>query len=68
MAKAVYVKPEAIVIAAIEKTGLMAMSHTDQISGTLYPGDNEERVDFNWGGNGSSNDKGKDDNGDFWGD
>lgn len=68
MKKNVYVKPKAIAISAIEETGLLTtMSHTDKISGKLCP-DNEEEVDFKWGGNGSDNDKEKDDNGDFWGD
>ncbi len=68
MPKKVYEKPKTIVIAAITKTGLMTnMSHTDQVSGTLFL-DDEERVDFNWGGNGSENDKEKDGNGDVWGD
>lgn len=67
MTKKVYVKPDTIVITAIEETRLMTMSHTDQVSGTLYSED-EERVDFKWGGNGSAYDKVKDDNGDVWGD
>lgn len=68
MKKKVYVKPKAIAISAIEETGLLTtMSHTDKISGKLNS-DNEESVDFKWGGIGSDNDKEKDDNGDFWGD
>lgn len=66
--KKVYVKPETIVITAIEETRLMTMSHTDEISGDLYPGDKEERWGIIWGGNGSTYDKEKDDNGDVWGD
>ncbi len=68
MTKKAYEKPETIVIAAITNTGLMTnMSHSDQVSGNMYV-DGAERVDFNWGGNGSDNDKEKDENGDIWGD